>query len=256
MSDRAPPAALEIDGAGHSFGRRRALDGLTCSIAPGSFTVLLGPNGAGKTTLFSLVSGLLPLREGRIAVSGFDIRRQRSQVLRRLGLVFQARSIEPDLTVAQVLRYGAALQGIGRRTAGERIATWLDRGGLADRAGDKVRTLSGGQQRRVEILRALLHDPALLLLDEASTGLDIDSRAALLAEVRGLCSAQGTAVPTAVLWATHLIDEIDPVTDHLLVLAEGRLRAAGTVAEVLAAAGTDDVATAYRRLTAPTAKAA
>ena len=107
---------------------------------------------------------------------------------------------------------------------------------------------------------SLLHDPALLLLDEASTGLDIDSRAALLAEVRGLCRAQGTAVPTAVptavLWATHLIDEIDPATDRLLVLAQGRLRAAGTVAEVLAAAGTDDIATAYRRLTAPAARAA
>ncbi|MEQ8345981.1 MAG: ATP-binding cassette domain-containing protein [Sneathiellaceae bacterium] len=237
---------LAVSGARHAFGRRQALAGPTFDLAPGSFTVLLGPNGAGKTTLFSLISGLLPLREGRIAVAGFDIRRQRGQVLRRLGLVFQARSIEPDLTVRQVLRYGAALQGIGGRDATTRIDAWLERGRLADRAGDRLRTLSGGQQRRVEILRALLHDPALLLLDEASTGLDIDSRAALLADVRGLCAAQGTTV----LWATHLIDEIE-AADGLLVLAQGELRAAGPVAQVLAAAAADDIATAYRRLTAP-----
>lgn len=241
-----PPPALAVAGAGHSFGKRQALRDVSFTLAPGSFTVLLGPNGAGKTTLFSLVSGLLPLRQGRIAVSGFDIRRQRSQALRRLGLVFQSRSIEPDLTVSQVLRYGAALQGLGGREARRRIAAWLRRGGLAERAGDRVRTLSGGQQRRVEILRALLHEPALLLLDEASTGLDIDSRAALLRDVRGLCAESGTTI----LWATHLIDEIQP-GDGLLVLARGSLRAAGPLAQVLAEAGTTDVAEAYRHLTAP-----
>src|SRR5581483_11178026 len=147
--------ALAVAGVGHSFGRVRALDGVSFTVAPGSFTLLLGQNGAGKTTLFSLATRLYTCRSGAIRVYGFDVRRQPSEALARIGAVFQQRSLELDLTVAQNLHYHAALHGIARREAARRIATELERQGLGQRADARVRQLSGGQIRRVELAQAL-----------------------------------------------------------------------------------------------------
>lgn len=215
--------ALRVENVSHRFGRVPALEDVSFDVPEGSFTALLGVNGAGKTTLFSLITRLYDSTSGRIEVAGFDIRRQPHQALTRLGVVFQSRALDMDLTLRQNLRYHAALHGIARPDA--RIAEVLSMVGLSDRLGDKTRTLSGGQQRRAEIARALIHEPALLLLDEAAAGLDARSRQDVLAIVRRL-GAQGVSA----LWATHVFDEIAP-DDPVVILHKGRVlahRPAGT----------------------------
>jgi ABC-2 type transport system ATP-binding protein len=242
MSDIHP--ALEIAGLSHSFGARLALDNVSLAVPGGSFTVLLGLNGAGKTTLFSLITRLYDNRSGTIRVFGYDPRREPSAALSRLGVVFQARTLDLDLTVAQNLLYHAALHGIAVREARRRTEASLAQVGLAERADDKVRALSGGQMRRVEIARALLHHPVLLLLDEPTVGLDIESRSGLIAEVRRGVREAGLGV----LWATHLIDEVED-SDRVIVLHKGRVLAAGALADLLTAADTTPEA-CFRRLVA------
>jgi ABC-2 type transport system ATP-binding protein len=241
MTD-TPQAALSIEGVSHSYGARRALDGVSFAVRPASFTVLLGLNGAGKSTLFSLVTRLYAIQSGNIRIFGHDIAREPGAALRQLGVVFQPRTLDLDLSVAQNLTYHAALHGIGAREARERAAGMLAQVALAERAPDKVRDLSGGQMRRVEIARALLHRPRLLILDEPTVGLDIKARADILAHVRTLVARDGVAV----VWATHLIDEIAD-GDDLVVLHRGRMLAHGPVAGIVAGHG--DVRAAFTALT-------
>jgi ABC-2 type transport system ATP-binding protein len=236
--------ALSIDGVSHSYGARRALIDINFTVAPASFTALLGLNGAGKSTLFSLVTRLFGIQAGRIGIFGHDIGLAPGEALRLLGVVFQPRTLDLDLSVMQNLLYHAALHGIDRREAGQRAGDVLARIGLADRAGSKVRDLSGGQMRRLEIARALLHRPRLLLLDEATVGLDVKARADILGHVRRLVTEQGIGV----LWATHLFDEIIP-SDDLVVLHQGRVLARGPVARIIADTGAHDINAAFKRLT-------
>ncbi|WP_225028130.1 ATP-binding cassette domain-containing protein [Xinfangfangia pollutisoli] len=235
------PPALEIGGVSHRFGRVEALRDVSFIVPRGAFCALLGVNGAGKTTLFSLITRLYDSTSGKIAVAGFDARRQPSQALARLGVVFQSRALDGDLTLRQNLSYHAALHGIGGAAARARIAEVLDLVDLADKAGMRASTLSGGQQRRAEIARALLHRPQLLLLDEATAGLDLRARAEVAALVRRLIAEEGVST----LWATHIFDEIDPA-DHVVVLHRGAVLADGR-AEALA--GGDSLSQAFLRLT-------
>jgi ABC-2 type transport system ATP-binding protein len=246
--ERAPAAAdagapLVVTGLSHSFGPRPVLDKVGFAVDRGDFTVLLGLNGAGKTTLFALVTRLYHARSGRISVFGHDIRRDPLAALARMGVVFQQPTLDLDLTVEQNLFYHASLHGIAHRAARPRIAAELERVGLAERRRDRVRQLSGGQRRRVEVARALVHDPSLLLLDEPTVGLDIESRRFLLEHVRMLCREQGLAV----LWATHLIDEA-AAESRVIVLHRGRVLAQGLVPEVVAAAGATTLRDAFDRL--------
>jgi ABC-2 type transport system ATP-binding protein len=235
--------ALRIEDVSHAFGSHKALDHVSLTVPAGSLTALVGLNGAGKTTLFSLVTRLYDNTSGKISVFGFDMRRQASMALSRLGIVFQARTLDLDLTVRQNMLYHAALHGIGLRDARSRTAELLEKVALAGRVGDKVRQLSGGQMRRLEIARALLHRPRLLLLDEPTVGLDIEARQSLTAEVRRLVSADGLGV----LWATHLLDEI-AAGDRLVVLHKGQVLAEGAVPEVLARTKAPDLRNAFLRL--------
>jgi len=241
--------ALAIDGVSHSYGPRRALADVSLSIPPATFVVLLGLNGAGKSTLFSLITRLFATQHGQISVFGHDIARAPGAALRRLGVVFQLRTLDLDLSVTQNLQYHAALHGIDRREARARAGELLGRIGLTDRSGSKVRDLSGGQMRRLEIARALLHRPRLLLLDEATVGLDVKARADILGHVRRLVSEQGIGV----LWATHLFDEIVP-GDDLVVLHQGRILARGLVERVVAEARADNLHSAFMQLTGTGAK--
>ena len=236
-------AALEVSAVSHSYGQKRALSEVSFSLAPASFTVLLGLNGAGKTTLFSLISHLYNTRHGSIRIFGHDISGASGEALRRLGIVFQARTLDLDLSVYQNLSYHASLHGIGSAAARRRIDTLLAQVDMNDRLRDKARSLSGGQMRRIEIARALLHQPQLLLLDEATVGLDVQSRAAILRNIRSLVETEGISV----FWATHLIDEVDEA-DRVVVLHKGNLLADGKVADVVRSAGVKTIGEAFSRL--------
>src|ERR1700740_1535055 len=213
LRDDAAPPALSAGGVSHSYGARRALIDIDFTVAPASFTALLGLNGAGKSTLFSLITRLFGIQSGRVSIFGHDITRTPGGALRLLGVVFQPRTLDLDLSLMQNLLYHAALHGIGRRDARARAEEVLARIALAERASSKVRDLSGGQMRRLEIARALLHRPRLLLLDEATVGLDVKARSDILSHVRQLVTEQGIGV----LWATHLFDEIVPSDNHVVL---------------------------------------
>jgi ABC-2 type transport system ATP-binding protein len=236
--------ALSIEGVSHAYGARRALDNVTFSVAPATFAVLLGLNGAGKSTLFSLITRLYGTQSGRIRIFDHDVERASGEALRILGVVFQSRTLDLDLSVMQNLLYHAALHGIGTGEARARAGEMLVRISLRDRAGDKVRNLSGGQMRRVEIARALLHRPRLLVLDEPTVGLDIRSRADILSHVRELIAEEGIGV----LWATHLIDEVAE-DDQVVLLHQGRVLADGVAARVVADSGAGSIREAFTLLT-------
>jgi ABC-2 type transport system ATP-binding protein len=233
--------ALRVENVSHWFGARQVLRAVSLHIPQGHFVALLGPNGAGKTTLFAIITRLYHGRTGAVRVFDRDIQREPSRALADLGIVFQSRTLDPDLTVGQNLVYHAALHGIVKRQAQERSAALLARVGLAERMDDKVRTLSGGQARRVEIARALIHQPRLLLLDEPTVGLDVASRSDIVADIRALVQEEGLSV----LWATHILDEIEP-DDGVVVLHEGQVIASGPVRSV---ASEGSLAMAFRKLT-------
>jgi ABC-2 type transport system ATP-binding protein len=239
-------AALAVAGLSHAFGSSKVLDDVSFIVRPGDFTVLLGLNGAGKTTLFALVTRLYHNRSGSIAVFGHDVRHRPSAALAAMGVVFQQPTLDLDLTVDQNLHYHASLHGMTRAAARIRIDAELERVGLAERRHDKVRQLSGGQRRRIELARSLIHDPALLLLDEPTVGLDIESRRFLIEHVRSLCEERRLAV----LWATHLIDEANDEA-RVIVLHRGRVLADGTVPDIVAGSGAGDLKGAFDRLVRP-----
>jgi ABC-2 type transport system ATP-binding protein len=220
--------ALSIEGLSFSYSGKKALDQVDFDIQSGECTVLLGPNGAGKSTLFALITRLYDARNGRIELCGFDIKKQTSKALSRLGVVFQQSTLDMDLTVMQNLGYHAALHGMGRKLAMQRIQQELERLNMYDRRFEKIRQLNGGHRRRVEIARALLHKPSLLLLDEPTVGLDVPSRQDIVEHVHRLAKDDNIAV----LWASHLIDEIYP-DDCIIILHKGQIKATGSVDAVL-----------------------
>ena len=219
-------AGLSVTGLSFTYGPKQALDDVSLTIAPGTFCALLGPNGAGKSTLVSLLTRLLVSPVGEIQIAGHDLRRSSGQALAQLGVVFQQPTLDLSLTVHQNLAYFAALQGLPRALVPARIAEALDRLGMAERAGEKASALNGGHRRRMELARALLHQPKVMLLDEPTVGLDAAARRSITDYVHELTS-QGLSV----LWTTHVTDEVKD-TDHLAVLHQGRIVANGIAGEV------------------------
>ncbi len=235
---------LQTHGLRKSYGSKPALKGVDLALFPGQMVALLGPNGAGKSTLLSLLTGLFTPDEGRIEVLGHDMRQHPSRALAGLGVVFQQSALDLDLSVQANLQFHTDLHGMPRALARERIAHGLSLLGLQAQAGAVVRSLSGGNRRKVELVRSLLHRPRVLLMDEATVGLDPASRQQLLDAVRDLCSRDGMAV----LWATHLIEEAR-AADRLLLLHQGQVRFDGSTSEFMAAAqGSDFQAEVLRQL--------
>ena len=237
---------LAVRGVRKSYGARPALKGVDLEVRAGEFVALLGPNGAGKSTLFQLLTGLFNADAGEVRVCGQDMRVAPVRALGRIGVVFQQMTLDMDLSVEANLVFHARLHGIGGAQAKARIADALARLGLAERRGDRVRELSGGNRRKVELARALVHQPSVLLMDEATVGLDPASRRHLLDEVLGL-RASGVGV----LWASHLVDEAE-AADRVLVLHKGELAAQGTPVGLVAATGSPTLAAAFLQLTAST----
>jgi ABC-2 type transport system ATP-binding protein len=228
--------AIETVGLSHHYGERRALRELTLSIERGEIFVFLGPNGGGKTTLFRLLSTLIPPQAGDASILGFDLRRQRQEIRRRIGVVFQAPSLDKKLTVRENLRHQAALYGLSGAALRERETEMLEQLGVADRAGELTEQLSGGLRRRVELAKGMIHRPQLLLLDEPSTGLDPGARSDLW---RYLHHLRDTFHVTVVL-TTHLLEEADKA-DRIAILNEGSLVALDTPDSLRATVGGDSI---------------
>src|SRR5215468_6825074 len=241
--DEAAPALL-LDNVVKTYGSIRAVDGVSLKAHPGEFIALLGPNGAGKTTLFQLLSGLFAADSGRIEVMGHDMARDPVPALAGLGIVFQQPTLDLELSVTGNLMFHAGLHGIPRAEAEARIARELARLGLAERAHDKTAQLSGGNRRRVELARALLHEPRLLLMDEPTVGLDPQSRSDLIK----LMLTMRTERAVAVLWATHLCDEV-PDADRVIVLHRGKVLTDTTPEKLVAAAGAASIEQAFLAMT-------
>jgi ABC-2 type transport system ATP-binding protein len=249
VNERAP--ALLIDKVVKTYGPVRAVDGVSLTAHAGEFIALLGPNGAGKSTLFQLLSGLFLPDSGRIQVMGHDMSRDAVPALAGLGIVFQQPTLDLELTVTANLLFHAGLHGMPRAVAKARIAEGLARLDLADRANDKAATLSGGNRRRVELARALLHQPRVLLMDEPTVGLDPASRGDLLKLLLAMRTDRGVAV----LWATHLCDEV-PDADRVIVLHRGKVLADTTPAEFVKSAAAATIEEAFLAMTGDGAKRA
>jgi ABC-2 type transport system ATP-binding protein len=242
MGEGAP--ALLLDNVVKTYGAIRAVDGVSFTTSAGEFIALLGPNGAGKTTLFQLLSGLFVPDSGRIEVMGHDMLRDPVPALAKLGIVFQQPTLDLELTVTGNLLFHAGLHGIPRAVARTRIEAELVRLGLAERAHDKTIQLSGGNRRRVELARALLHEPRVLLMDEATVGLDPASRG----DLRKLMLAMRAERSVAVLWATHLCDEVADA-DRVIVLHRGKVLADTTPGEFIKSAGAATIEQAFLAIT-------
>ncbi len=244
-SDRDKGAhALLLENVVKTYGPIRAVDGVSLKAHAGEFIALLGPNGAGKSTLFQLLSGLFAADSGRIEVMGHDITRNAVPALAGLGIVFQQPTLDLELSVTANLLFHAGLHGIPRSIAKARIHNELARLGLAERAHDKAAQLSGGNRRRVELARALLHEPRLLLMDEATVGLDPASRRDLLKLLLTMRAERSVAV----LWATHLCDEVTDA-DRVVVLHRGKVLTDTTPANLLAKTGAATIEEAFLTLT-------
>ena len=236
--------ALFVDNVSLAYGDKTALDEVSFSVFPGECAILLGPNGAGKSSLFSLITRLYDSGAGDIEIAGFNLKRQSTRALAQLGVVFQQPTLDMDLSVESNLRYHAALHGMPGKRARARIQEELERQDMYERRREKVRQLNGGHRRRVEIARALLPGPRLLLLDEPTVGLDMPSRKAIVDHVHSLSAEQNIAV----LWATHLVDEI-AASDRLIILHKGKIRLQGSPGQALERTGAADISAAFHHLT-------
>lgn len=223
----ADPALLEARGLVLAYDRGRVLDGVDLDLAPGRVTALLGPNGAGKTSLMRLLSGGLRPDAGRVRVRGEDPRTS-ARARGRIGWVPQEIALYPRLTARENVEVFGRLAGVPRRLLAERAARSLALTGTTEVAGRLVGALSGGFQRRVNVAAALAAEPAIVLLDEPSSGVDREARGAIHRALDGLRSAG-----TAILVATHDFVEAERLADEVVVLAAGRIAAAGSLATIL-----------------------
>ena len=241
MDDRGSSLSLiSVKGAAKSYGPLKALDGIDLHVDAGEMVALLGLNGAGKTTLFQLLTGLFVPDNGTIVVNGADMRRDPVGGLQGLGIVFQEATLDLDLPVSSSLYFHAGLRGMARAAAKVRMVEELERLGLRDSIGVIGRKLSGGNRRRVELARALMHDPNVLLLDEPTVGLDPAVRRGLLEYVLKLCKERGLGV----LWATHLVEEAERA-DRVVILHRGRVVESAPPADLMRKAGKTTLSDAF-----------
>ena len=227
---------IRVENLTHQYGSRVALSNVSFEVQSGEIFGLLGPNGGGKSTVFRILSTMMVPTGGRAEVAGHDVAREPAAVRRRIGVVFQTQSLDKALTVAENLRSQGHLHGLSGRKLRDRMEEVMERLGLAARRDDRVETLSGGLKRRVEIAKGLLHRPVVLLMDEASTGLDPGARRELWQYIDELRSREGVTI----LLTTHILDEADRC-DHLALLHQGQVVAGGTPGQLRSRIGGDVV---------------
>jgi ABC-2 type transport system ATP-binding protein len=226
--------AIEASGLGFRYGDREALADVSFAVARGEIFGFLGPNGGGKSTLFRLLSTLVPIQSGDARILGCDLRGATQALRRRIGVVFQSPSLDGKLTVAENLAIHGNLYGMRGARLKERAQAMLARLDVSDRAGDLAETLSGGLRRRVELAKALLHEPELLLLDEPSTGLDPAARREFFALLTRLRESDGVTI----VLTTHYMEEAERC-DRIGILDQGRLVAIAPPGELKQRVGGD-----------------
>jgi len=227
---------IQVQNLTHRYGDRVALSNVSFEVKKSEIFGLLGPNGGGKSTLFRILSTMMVPTEGKATIAGFDVVRDPGAVRRHVGVVFQTQSLDKALTVEENLRAQGHLHGLSGAVLRERMEAAMQRLGLLDRRKDLVDTLSGGLRRRVEIAKALLHRPQVLLMDEASTGLDPAARRDLSRHVESLRQTEGVTI----LLTTHILEEADRC-DRLVLLHQGNIVAQGTPNELRSSIGGDVV---------------
>jgi linearmycin/streptolysin S transport system ATP-binding protein len=225
----ASESALELRGLGKDYGTRTAVGAIDLVVERGEILGLLGPNGAGKTTTISMASGVVTPTRGTVTIGGVELAREPMRAKAKLGLVPQDLAVYEELSGLQNLRYFAALYGVRGAAAAKQIAWALDVVGLADRAGDVVKTYSGGMQRRLNIAVGLVHQPELLVLDEPTVGVDPQSRNHIFETVRALRASGMT-----VIYTSHYMEEVEALCDRVAIMDGGEIVAFGTLAELVA----------------------
>ncbi len=234
---------IDIAGLSKSFGKHgeiRAVADVSFAAPAGAITGLLGPNGAGKTTLLRMLATLVVPDAGRATIGGLDVVRDRYAIRERIGVLSDARGLYPRLTARENVRYYGALHGLAGAALEARADTLLDTLGLHAIADRRTQGFSQGEKMKVAIARALVHDPATILLDEPTNGLDIMSVRALREQLRAL-RAQGKCL----LFSSHVMQEVAALCDRIVILARGRVVAAGAAEELIAQAGTRTLEDAF-----------
>jgi len=228
--------AIAISDVSHQYGDRKAVDGLSLDVRSGEIFVFLGPNGSGKTTLFRLLSTLVPLQSGDVSILGHSLGRETTAIRGKIGVVFQAPSLDKKLTVTENLNHQGRLYGMSGAELNKRTQEMLTALGISERARDIVETLSGGMRRRVELAKGMLHRPRLLLMDEPSTGLDPGARADLWQYLNRIRAEQGVTI----VMTTHLLEEAERA-DRIAIMHQGKLAALDSPTALQASVGGDSI---------------
>jgi ABC-2 type transport system ATP-binding protein len=233
---RKTHVAVSVTGLVKHFGEIEAVKGVTFDVGSGEIFAFLGPNGAGKSTTIKMLCTLLRPTAGHATVAGHDVAREPKAARANIGLVFQDRTLDEQLTAEENLAFHGALYGIPKREMAERSARVLEMVGLTDRRKDLVSTFSGGMARRLEIARGLMHAPTVLFLDEPTIGLDPQTRTRIWEDVQRLRDEQGVTV----FMTTHYMDEAE-YADRIAIIDRGTIVAMGSPAELKASVGLDTV---------------
>ncbi len=234
---------LQVKNVSKSYNSFLALDDVSFKINPGEHIALLGPNGAGKTTLFSLLSGLFVSEKGSIIINDFNMHDNIIGALANIGVVFQQPTVDSDLMVKDNLIFHSKLHGLDKNIYEKKIDKELIQVKLSHKKNSKTGSLSGGEKRKVELARSLIHDPKLLLMDEPTVGLDPQSRSDLLNYIVKIKNDRKMAV----LWATHLVDEAE-VADKIIILNKGKIIKQGTPLEITTKAKKSNLHDAFLEL--------
>ena len=235
--------ALKLNNIYYKYNKDLVLKDINLEIKKSSFFVLLGLNGAGKSTIFALITRLLSLQEGNISINGFNLK-DYQKALKNIGIVFQEPTLDLDLSVKQNLYYYGSMQGLSFKQTLESIEKEIDKLQLREKLDVTVRDLNGGHRRRVEILRALINSPKLLLLDEATVGLDVKSRFDILNYIRDIIKQREISV----LWITHLFDEVEP-DDDIAIIKDGKIIEDGVMNEIMTKYEKDSLPELFKYLT-------
>jgi ABC-2 type transport system ATP-binding protein len=233
-SDTVEESVISVDKLSYKYGKNVAVDDISFAVKKGQIFSFLGPNGAGKTTTINVLTTLLPIQEGKVFISGFDVEKQPDDVRRSIGIVFQNPTLDWNLTVWESLEFHARIYSIPKMIRRTRIDELLKLVELVEKRKTLVKHLSGGMKRRLEIARGLLTRPVVLFLDEPTMGLDPTSRMRTWNYVRKI-NKEGVTI----FLTTHYMDEADQLSDNICILDKGRIIANGTSESLKSALGMD-----------------